>query len=211
MQTACCQSNYLTTNSSLLKGKGMGSREPTKIQKLFQFKMNLKLCLCVCILLLSILTRTCLAESEEQINCSKFKNSSCIGCVDQKSCFWCESSGTCEYYSLVPKGCSKAQWYVKQCSIAGFWLIIVLPCVAVFLLVSLICCCWCCCKKSQKSIDEKFKLKETKRQKEKEQRRIYHETKDNEREKERNRIRSKYGLYNSDVASKANDRSPLLE
>ena len=173
--------------------------------------MNLRFYSCFHILLMTLFVSVSQAETNIQTDCAKFNNNTCYGCVDQNSCFWCESTGTCEYYSFIPNGCSKAQWYVKQCSVAGFWLIIVLPCVALFLLVSLICCCWCCCKKSKSSIEEKIKLKETKRQKEKDQRRSYHEAKNSEREIERNRIRSKYGLYNSDVASKTNDRSPLLD
>ena len=132
-----------------------------------------------------------------EADCGK-RNGSCSTCTDDSSCFWCGASKSCHKYNIIPKGCSKAQWYVRQCTIAGFWLIIVLPCVAVFLLICLVCCCWCCCCRTDKAKqEEKYRLKESKRKQEKDQRRAYHEDKNAEREVERDRIRAKYGLYNN--------------
>ena len=153
--------------------------------------------LCYILVLIFVTLRYTVAESNEK-KCRSF-NSTCGRCIDQNGCFWCGSTSSCHSFNIIPKGCSKAQWYAGQCTIAGFWLIIILPCVALFLIISLICCCWCCCcRKDKGSEEEKFRLKESQRSKEKQQRGLYYEAKDAEREMERNRLRTKYGLYNTE-------------
>lgn len=133
------------------------------------------------------------------LKCKKL-NESCGTCVEDSDCFYCGSSDSCHSFKIIPKGCSKAQWYVRQCTVAGFWIIIVLPCVAVLLIICLICCCWCCCcRKDPAKQEEKYRLRDTKRKAQKDQRQAYFEERNKEREVDRDRMRSKYGLYNSNT------------
>ena len=135
------------------------------------------------------------AEGVEE-RCRKY-NSTCSDCVDDKDCFWCGSTDSCHSYSFIPNGCSKAKWYAGQCTVAGFWFIIVLPCVVVILLISFICCCWCCCcRKDKAAQEERYSLRATRRQKDKDKRRSYFEERNNDREIDREGFRTKYGLYN---------------
>jgi len=124
------------------------------------------------------------AESEEKI-CSA-RNSSCSFCTDGPKCTWCEPSQSCSHYSIIPKGCNKAQWYIGQCTVAGYWLIIVIPCVAVFIIICLVCCCCCCCCRRDREAEEtKILLKSTKRRADSDRRQAYHEERNVEREVER--------------------------
>jgi hypothetical protein len=135
------------------------------------------------------------AETAEE-RCRKY-NSTCSECVADKDCFWCGSTDSCQSFNFIPKGCAKANWYAGQCTLAGFWFIIVLPCVAVFLLIFFICCCWCCCcQKDKAAKEERYSLRTTRRQADREKRRSYFEERNNDREIERDGYRTKYGLYN---------------
>ena len=142
----------------------------------------------------SIINPADCATSEQE--CA-VRNASCSYCIEESSCSWCEPTKSCVYYKIIPKGCRKAQWFIGQCHVAGFWLIIVIPCVGIFLVISLICCCWCCCcRENRAKIEEKIQLRATKRKAEADRRQAYYEERNAERELERDRIRAKYGLFN---------------
>lgn len=100
-----------------------------------------------------ILFETQTANATTDADCQK-QNASCYTCTEKSSCYWCAPSKECRKYplsSIVPSGCSKHKWYYKQCTVAGYWLIIVIPCVGIFLLICLGCCIWCCCCRESKA------------------------------------------------------------
>lgn len=138
-----------------------------------------------------------LVVSYETERCNH-RNASCEVCTDDSSCFWCEPTQSCHTYDFIPKGCN-IKWYVRQCTVAGYWFVIVIPCVAFVLLVFLVCCCWCCCcRNNNESTEERYLLKESRYKREKEKRRLYLEERNTERDEPDNSVlRSKYGLFNS--------------
>lgn len=92
-------------------------------------------------------------------DCQKL-NASCYTCTDNSACYWCSPTKQCRKYpakSVVPNDCAKHQWFYKQCTVAGYWLIIVVPCVGIFLLICLGCFVWCCCcRESRAKKEERF-------------------------------------------------------
>lgn len=96
------------------------------------------------------------AEATSDYDCQRL-NASCYRCTDNSACYWCGPLKSCRKYplkSVVPSGCPKHQWYFKQCTVAGYWLIIVVPCVGIFLLLSIGCCIWCCCCRESRTKKE---------------------------------------------------------
>lgn len=63
---------------------------------------------------------------------------------DEIKCFWCPTTCTCHSYDNLPKGC-ELHWYVGQCSLKGYWLLVVGPCIGILLLVFIFLCCYCSC------------------------------------------------------------------
>eukprot|EP00794_Sanderia_malayensis_P006338 gene6338-7064_t len=131
-------------------------------------------------------------------DCQK-KNSSCYTCTELYSCYWCKPSKQCRKYpvgSIVPRDCTKHQWFYKQCTVAGYWLIIVVPCVGIFLLICLGCCIYCCCCRTSKAKkEEKYKLETARLNKDKERRKAAQSQKKSDRAKKADEVRKKYGLY----------------
>eukprot|EP00112_Aurelia_sp_Birch-Aquarium-sp1_P011794 Seg2480.4 transcript_id=Seg2480.4/GoldUCD/mRNA.D3Y31 product="Pituitary tumor-transforming gene 1 protein-interacting protein" protein_id=Seg2480.4/GoldUCD/D3Y31 len=127
------------------------------------------------------------------------KNASCYVCTEASACYWCQPNKQCRKYPLkaiVPSGCSKHQWYYKQCTVAGYWLIIVVPCVGIFLLLCLGCCIWCCCcRTSRAKKEEKYRLEDARLQKDKDRRKAGQAQKKADRQEKVDEIRKKYGLY----------------
>ena len=114
---------------------------------------------CLFVALLVAVLQVRYSESTSDNDCKKL-NASCYTCTDNFACYWCSPSKQCRKYpinSVVPSGCSKHQWFYKQCTVAGYWLIIVVPCVGIVLLISLGCCVWCCCcRESKAKKEERF-------------------------------------------------------
>lgn len=82
--------------------------------------------------------------------CNLKSNESCEDCV-RDGCTYCSSEKACVTFSLVNdtlnNKCEDQDWYFKQCSVNGKFLLIALP-IAIFVaLTMLACCCYCCCCK----------------------------------------------------------------
>ena len=63
---------------------------------------------------------TTIAPTTPAKNCTS--RHSCSECTKSNKCFWCGSSDLCVKYpkgKLIPTGCSKNNWFWKQCVIPG--------------------------------------------------------------------------------------------
>lgn len=160
-------------------------------------------CLFVAFLVALLQVRS--SEATSDSDCKKL-NASCHTCTDDFACYWCSPSKQCRKYpinSVVPSGCSKHQWFYKQCTVAGYWLIIVVPCVGIVLLISLGCCIWCCCCRTSKAKkEERYRLEDAKRNKEKDRRKASQAQRKAERQERADEIRKKYGLYQHEPSYK---------
>ena len=153
----------------------------------------------VSIFLIFILFETQPTGATTDADCAK-KNGSCYACTELSSaCYWCGPTKQCKKYPLsaiVPSGCKGHQWYYKQCAVAGYWLIIVLPCAGIIFLIALCCCIWCCCCRTSKAKkEEKYRLEDAKLNKEKDRRKTAQSLKKADRQEKVDEIRKKYGLY----------------
>ena len=148
-------------------------------------------------LLLSLYLQKVIVEGSS-VDCTA-RNASCYVCTEKAACYWCEPKKSCEKYpasAIIPRDCKKNQWYYKQCTVAGYWLIIVVPCVAVFLLLCIGCCIYCCCCRTSKAKkEEKYRLEDSRRKSEKERRNQMHAQRKQDRQAKVDKIRQKYGLY----------------
>ena len=128
----------------------------------------------------------------------------CESCVQNHGmkCTWCPITSSCSGYTLIPRDCS-VHWYVAQCTLKGYWLIVVAPVFVVLLLtVALCCCCRCCCLSGNKVNDEE-QIHLTKRHRDKVKRQKFFEKRDADTSGDPRRthgannfLRTKYGLYN---------------
>uniref|UniRef100_A0A7M5XD68 Uncharacterized protein n=1 Tax=Clytia hemisphaerica TaxID=252671 RepID=A0A7M5XD68_9CNID len=146
----------------------------------------------IIVLIVNIVPFISCETSEESCN---QVNTTCSDCIDIEGCFWCGATESCHAYNTIPTGCSTANWFVGQCTIAGYWLIIVLPCVGgLLLLIALICCCWCCCCQNESSSsEERYHLKSSHRLKEKDKRSSWYINPEEPQ--------SRYGLYNDSTTN----------
>ena len=160
MSAGCVNLRFLRGDHNLVNTRKVGQVFPAETERTIMLSLSLKLNFsCLCVALFVTVLHIGSSEATTDKDCKKL-NSSCYTCTDNSACYWCSPSKQCRKYplnSVVPSGCTKHQWFYKQCTVAGYWLIIVLPCLGVVLLISLGCCIWCCCcRESKAKKEERF-------------------------------------------------------
>lgn len=130
--------------------------------------------------------------------CSRHDNTSCGACTKEgKKCVWCGPTKKCLNYDtskIIPRGCPHNKWYLGQCFLSGFVLIIAVPVIGIFIIVTCLCCCYCkCCrnKQSWKKIEDRIAERARDRQARNAERKA-------ERQKRADQVRMKYGLLKND-------------
>ena len=137
------------------------------------------------------------------------QGTNCTLCVDliPHRCFWCPTTQQCLHYKLIPHGCN-LNWFAGQCTLKGYFIVIVLP-IAVLLSLLVACCfccsrcqCRCCRKQAALGEEEKLFLMDTQRQREKFKRRRFLESRGQDVEggdyvQYGNHLRVTYGLFHN--------------
>lgn len=138
--------------------------------------------------------------SPEEVCTAAGKN--CDDCIGEKkvTCFFCDSSKTCNYYKIkgiLPssKNCDMGDIRVGVCWLNFKVMIITVSVVAGVLIISIIICCCCCCRKKKRT---RLVQDDAKREREKEERRIRGLERQKERQSRNDEIRRKYGLIKDD-------------
>lgn len=143
--------------------------------------------------------KTAPLTSKPTENCA-IRNLSCGECVQDADCYWCEADDTCKRYpsltKVIPRDCEGNTWFWKQCVMAGFVLIYVIPGILFVVLLILGCCiyCLCCrnhCQRSRGREERKFGRKHEEIKQRYAQRRA-------ERKMKTEAIRQKYGLLSNE-------------
>lgn len=138
----------------------------------------------------------------------ELRSNDCGQCVRSsgisRKCFWCPTTQKCQSYGLLPDSCG-LQWYMGQCTLKGYWVAVVAPCLCLLLLVVLCCCCYCCCCRTYKndgisgSDGEKDELlMNTRRKSERKRRQEYFEGRHMDQSRDNPPLRS-YGLFNKNL------------
>lgn len=107
----------------------------------------------LCLVFLCLLT----VKFSDAAKCSTSNTTTCDTCLNDGGCYWCGATESCHEFSFLPKECATMEWFLGTCSLAGLWLIIVIPSVGILLIIIMICCCCCYCRKNE-SDEEKYIL-----------------------------------------------------
>ena len=132
--------------------------------------------------------------------CIVRQNVSCISCVRDFSCYWCEKTKFCGQRPAIKpssKECA-GKWYAfSQCKLSGNILLVILPVVAVVVLLIIGVCIYCCCCRDclKRRAQRKWAKDDNRREVKKRERQDRHAGREEERKIRHDEIRNKYGLF----------------
>lgn len=135
-------------------------------------------------------TESTTSTTPSPIPCEK-RNSSCDFCVQDKSCFYCQSTKECRVFEVWQTTCPREDVLLGTCIVRFRTLAIVVGCVAGVLILSITICCCCCCRKNQRA---RIARQLDKWEKERSERKAAAQERSEERAQRREEIRRKYGL-----------------